>query len=241
MFLWILIFQTIQTRLEHIDKQSNNWFTIQLPINILRLNQSQLIYFNHSQSGFYSNLILKDQYLYLTGTDFVFKLNSNQINKQDIDYKERSLKPTNKNNISHFKNHNFIKFLSPRDLTNDLIVCGTNLGKPHIYDLKESDLTNQLEYNGDYLCAGVDDLKSLNLIDLRGVSKYGVMYSGIWITELSSQAYGIFSRYGLFRKEIEINRHFLRSLFSPYWLWEPDFIQIMQDEYTLLLACIQIM
>ena len=171
----------------------------------------------------------------MTGTDYVFKINALEINqKDDTLYKERSLKPTNKNEAFSSsiqdKNHNFIKYLAPRDLTKDLIVCGTNLGKPHIYDLKESDLSNQLEYNGDYLCAGAENQNSLNLIDFQnGISKFGLMYSGIWLHERLSQTYGIFSRYGVFRKEIEINRHFARTLFSPHWLWEPEFVSITQD------------
>ena len=39
-------------------------------------NESKkLIYFEHNLSGNYSNMILKDEFLYLTGIDYVFKLN----------------------------------------------------------------------------------------------------------------------------------------------------------------------
>ncbi len=198
-------------------------------------NESKnLIYFEHNLSGNYSNMILKDEFLYLTGIDYVFKLNSLEINKKDeIIYKERNLKPTNKNEndmkLSN-KSHNYIKFLSARHLNNDLIVCGTNLGRPHIYDLKESDLTNQLEYNGDYLCTPLETYASLNLIvDSNTGKNGGLMYSAIRLTEELSNKYGIFSRYGLYRKEIEINKNFLRTLFNPYWLWEPAFISILND------------
>jgi hypothetical protein len=175
-------------------------------------------------------MILKDDFLYLSGTDYVFKLNSLEISKKDdYSYKERNLKPTTKNDDIN-KKHNYIKFLTARHLKNDLIICGTNLGRPHIYDLKESDLTNQLEYNGDYLCTPLDNYTSLNLIvDSNSGKTGGLMYSAVRLTEESSPTLGIFARYGIYRKEIELNKNFLRTQFNPYWLWEPQFIHILND------------
>jgi hypothetical protein len=55
------------------------------------------------------------------------------------------------------------------------------------------------------------------------------MYSAVYLNDSPSSIYGSFSRYGIFRKQIEINGHFVKTLFSPHWLWEPKFIGIEED------------
>lgn len=79
-----------------------------------------------------------------------------------------------------------------------------------MYDLKKSDLSNQLEYNGDFICPSISGPNNLNLISFsQGIfdvrqTKKGIMYSAVWLTEKKSNELGIFSRYGIFRKAIEV-------------------------------------
>jgi hypothetical protein len=188
-------------------------------------------------------MLIKNSFLYVTGTNFVFRLNSPNINDTSSEfYKERLIYPTilnelNGNEEASIQNKNYVKFMSARQGINDLIVCGTNLGKPHVYDLKETDLSNQLEYNGNYLCPYLANYSSLGLISFdvnflkHQAIKKGIMFSAIWLTETPSQTHGVFSRYGIFRKEIEFNRFFLRSHPSPAWLWEPEFVAILEDSF----------
>ena len=242
--LFILIIKLSLT--EEKEKSTSTLIQISVPLNYLELSTSQIKLFEHEKSGGYANLLLRKKSLYLSGINYVFKLDALNINsKVETFYKEREIKPTSKPLLGHesFSNssnriNNYIKFLTFRDATKDMIVCGTNLGRPHIYDLKKSDLSNQFEYNGDFLCPGVEDLNNLNKIciekphlsDSNNSTKKSIMYSAIWITKDSSDTYGIFSRYGIFRKDIEVNQNFVRSIFSPFWFWEPNFVQIIEDE-----------
>jgi hypothetical protein len=209
-------------------------------LNKVDLTESDLVKFSHGHSNDYSNMLLKNKHLYLSGTNYVFKLNSLNISdKSAVDYKERSILPTIDLNHNHTsireraKNH--VKFLGSSDFLNDLIICGTNLGRPHLYDLKMTDLSNQLEYNGNYLCSGVLNETSLGLISydvnyLKYQSiKKGIMYSAVWHSQESSLENGIFSRYGIYRKEIEFNRNFIKTHSSPHWLWDPQFISVIED------------
>ena len=208
------------------------------PINYLPLDQSQVRIFRHEQGDSFSNLLLIGESLYLTSTFYVLGLNAVNIacdrSRQDCGFKQRLIKATNMQDYAAAaRPQNYIKFLGFRKQMSDLIVCGTNFGRPHIYDLKESDFSNQLEYNGDFLCPGVEHLHNLNLISAPNSEisrKNSLMYAAVWITEGRSDEYGIFSRYGIFRKTIEVNRHLARSLFSPYWLWEPTFRSIFEDD-----------
>ena len=197
-----------------------------------------LISFKHNYSGSFSNLLLKNKYLYTAGVNYVFRLNSKNISRYDISYKERLINTTllTKNKTQA---KNFIKIINIREGIQDIIICGTNLGKPHLYDLKTFDLSNQLEYNGVYLCPGIVDLKNLGLISFDKNTKNkkhsinGIMYSAVWNNNDLDEKYGIFSRYGIYRKEIEVNRGFLRTLYNPYWLWEPNFIAILEDNSSV--------
>ena len=208
-------------------------------LNIIDLNESDLVKFRHENSNGYSNMLLKNQHIYLSGTNYVFKLNSLNISDKSVEnFKERSILPTiyaNFNTSLREQSKNYVKFLGSRDSLNDLIICGTNLGQPHLYDLKIADLSNQLEYNGNFLCPGVFNQTSLGLIiyDTNYLkyqsTKKGIMYSAVWHSHESSLEYGIFSRYGIYRKEIEFNRNFIKTHFSPYWLWEPQFVSVIED------------
>jgi len=59
--------------------------------------------------------------------------------------------------------------------------------------------------------------------------KKGIMYSAVWHSQESSLENGIFSRYGIYRKEIEFNRNFIKTHSSPHWLWDPQFISVIED------------
>jgi hypothetical protein len=193
-----------------------------------------LISFKYEYNGSFSNLLLKNEYLYIAGTNYVFRLNSKNISKHQNSYKERLINTTilTKNKT---QSKNFIKLINWRETNQDIIICGTNLGKPHLYDLNFFDLSNQLEYNGIYLCPGLMELNNLGLITFDMNSKNskrsinGIMYSAVWNNNEINKKYGIFSRYGIYRKEIEVNRGFLRTLYNPYWLWEPNFIAMLED------------
>jgi hypothetical protein len=121
-------------------------------LNKVDLAESDLVKFSHGHSNDYSNMLLKNKHLYLSGTNYVFKLNSLNISdKSADDYKERSILPTI--DLSH--NHtsvrerakNYVKFLGSSDFLNDLIICGTNLGRPHLYDLKMNLIKKILNFN----------------------------------------------------------------------------------------------
>ena len=74
-------------------------------------------------------------------------------------------------------------------------------GKPIVYDLIKTDLSEKSqEYNGYLICPGVSELKSLNLIastSIKDAPSVEFMYSALWINQQGSQPnLGIFSRYG---------------------------------------------
>ena len=178
------------------------------------------IVFTHLNSGNYENMFIDEDILYLTGIDYVFKLNSIEINnKNSSNYYERDFKTTSN------KGHNYIKFISIRK-SNDLIICTTNGDKPLILHLEPHDLSFQYDFVGTYLCPGVEIYKNLALVSLKGV-----MYSAVWMTETITR--DIFSRYGIFRKHTEEDKLFLKTLFSPFWLWEPRFINIFEDKWNV--------
>ena len=90
------------------------------------------------------------------------------------------------------------------------------LGKPIVYDLIKSNLSEKSqEYNGYLICPGVGDLKSLNLIGTSAIGQkastaaVGIefMYSALWINQLSNQE-EIFSRYGIYRNMIKVRHSF---------------------------------
>jgi hypothetical protein len=107
------------------------------------LTNEQFISFEHDYSDSFSNFFLKDGYLFTTGTNYVFRLNAKNISRHHSLFKERLINTTyfTKNKT---RSKNFIKLLIWRETNHDIIICGTNLGKPHLYDLKFFDLSNQL-------------------------------------------------------------------------------------------------
>ena len=205
--------------------------------NLIVLKDTDVVTFRHNNSDGYSNILRKNQFIYLSGSNYVFKLNSLNISDRSEEiFIERSIFPTIDQNVNatiQRKSKNYVKFLVSRDLLNDFIICGTNLGRPHLYDLKEPDLSNQLEYNGNYLCPGLNEKTSLGLISYDfNYSKYqsmkkGIMFSAVW--QASYQSDNPFDQYGIYRKEIEFNRHFLKSHASLHWLWDPHFIYMLED------------
>jgi hypothetical protein len=208
------------------------------PKNRVHFNQSELITLNHSQSGNYSNLLLKKAWIYVAGTNHVFKLNAYNISDKRADfYKERSFHATIKSTSSNETLQNYIKLLMSRDSAKDLIICGTNLGRPHVYDIKETDLANSVELNGIYMCPGVADLKNLGLISYDGsslnnpkIKTKGIMYSAVWLTSESfNETNSQYSRYGIFRKEIETKDNFIKTNPNVNWLWEPEFLSVIED------------
>lgn len=119
---------------------------------------------------------------------------------------------------------NSIRLLVHRKSQSDLIVCGTNLGRSHIYDLKVSDLSNQIEYNGQYLCPSSDSHTNVGLIGQSlGAS---LMFSALWLND---------SHYGLFRKDVEYNDHFLKTIDSNKWMWKPNFISLVEFDRFIYL------
>lgn len=201
----------------------------------IRVNESELSVFEHRQSGQYSNLLLRQSWLYATGSNFVFKLNASNISDKRADgYIERSFFPTIKlANGEH--NKNSIKLMVLREQARDLIICGTNLGRPHVYDIRDTDLSNSVELNGIYMCPGVETKKNVGLISYDSTSiklqAKGLMYSAVWLTEKSwSDATSEYARYGIYRKEIETKESFIRTLPLINWLWEPEFISIVEEK-----------
>ncbi len=159
--------------------------------------------FQHKNSDRYSNLMLKNGYLYSTGTSYVFRLYAKNISDRTShnSYRERLIEATKAQTMNANASKpgkNYIKFLSwrPRPLTqgHEIIICGTNLGQPHLYTLKE-DLENIIEFSGHLRCPGLETVNSLGLISLKKTN--GIMYSGIWHSREPSKQFGIFSRYGI--------------------------------------------
>ena len=215
------------TAIERLDPYLLLDFTNDTDINVK---------FSHVHSRNYENMIVVDEYLYLTGIDYVFKLNSIQIDdKSSSKYYERKFKVTSKKQSNNQNtSSNYIKYMGKSD--SDLIICATNIEKPLILHLKPNDLSFDYEYDGMYLCPGFEMHKNLALISFNDEltmrktdNLKRVMYSAIWLTHMTSEKDGIFSRYGIFRKDTKRNQSFLSSLFSPFWLWEPEFISIFED------------
>ena len=105
----------------------------ELPIVQIKLNTSHILRFKHLNSSNYSNMLIINNDLYFTGSDFVFSINALKIDcnenlSVDCEYKERFVKATNTNDDKKSSGKNFIKFLAFREHISDLIVCGTNLG-----------------------------------------------------------------------------------------------------------------
>lgn len=198
---------------------------------ILIDNQFLIEFKNVSQSGNFSNFYLYQNSLYVTGTNYVFKLNFLNISDNNPNnYKEVFINPSNLfyKNSSELKNH--IKLLIFRERSKDLIICGTNMGKPHIKDLNMNDFSSIVEFDGFYLCPGVEGYKNLGYISYENPinsksSTRGLMYSAIWKTD--SNIYGEFFKYGIYRQEIDLASKILKTLPDINWLWEPNFISII--------------
>lgn len=188
------------------------------------MRSKELNVFTDSRSGNFSNMLLfeKHNWLFFTGNDFVYRLNS--LNISDLfSLRERHTPATTSNNkdildltASKQSKANTLRLLLHRKSHSDLIVCGTNLGKSHIYDLKQADLSFQIEYNGRYLCPSNDNHSNLGLI--TKALGTNLMFSALWTDD---------TKYGIFRKDVEYNGHFLRTLDSTKWLWEPDFVALV--------------
>lgn len=198
----------------------------------LLVDNEYLIEFNNkNHSSNFSNFYHYKDSLYVTGTNYVFKLNFLNISDRSPSiYKEAFINPSNFFHINSTKLKNHIKLLIFRERSQDLIICGTNLGKPHIKDLNMNDFSSIVEFDGFYLCPGVEDHANLGYISYEspGNSKSltkGLMYSAIWKTD--SNIYGDFLKYGIYRQEIDSRNKILKSFPDKIWLWEPNFISII--------------
>ena len=228
-------------------------------LDIAELSEQQrvlLASFRHADASNYSNMLLVNGHLYASATSHIFRLDaldvSNVAAGDDGDgaFRHRLIHATNNESTpggEKTKKNNFITLLRWRETSKDLIVCATNRGMPHVYDLKGADLSNQLEYNGVYLCPGVNDRASLGLVSFDTAAAAaasvvnsgkrlnnnnnnggGVMYSAVWLSP---------HHYGIYRKEIEINRSLLRTpttttltaSAAQHWLWQPHFVAVHED------------
>jgi hypothetical protein len=218
---------------------------ISLPGNILELEYVDGIeIFAYANSGLYSNMLLKEGHLYLTGIDYAFKLSSTNISDTRSTVSSY-LRATNQQQQQQQQSHlnavvNHIKYLGYRPSMSDFIICGTNMGKPHLYDLNKVNLSTIVEYDGYYLCAGRPDKASLGLISSGGFrvdqtrrrpssssTKQSIMHAAVWHAPPHSAS--PFALYGIYRQEVDKKRHFLRSMHSPHWLWSPEFIYAFDD------------
>lgn len=226
LIIWLILFQ-IQISLNFHIKNS----LFGMPIKIK--NEFLLEFNDEHRSGNFSNFLYFNKSLFVTGTNYVYKLNSVNISdKSWKSYKESFINPSNNlyKNSSSMKN--FIKLMIYREKTQDLIICGTNLGKPHIKDLNVNDFSSIVEFDGHYLCPGIENSQNLGLISYENtlnsqLSNKGLMYSAIWKTNRVHKTNGIFSRYGIYRQEIDVASKTLKSLPDINWLWEPNFISII--------------
>jgi hypothetical protein len=183
LFLFMII-AVGEINVEKIDLISTSTNTFRISIE-----PSETLTYTHEQSSHFSNLLLlaskPNNWLYVTGHNYVMRLNALNINNtRDAVYKEREMLSTNKQAHMNAKKKtppNFIRLLLHRQPQSDLIVCGTNLGKSHIYDLKESDLSNRIEYNGRFLCPGSAAHANLGLITKS--TGTNPMFAALWLDE----------------------------------------------------------
>jgi hypothetical protein len=183
--------------------------------------------FSHAHSSTYANMMSLDNSIYVSGLNYVFKLDAHNVSNRDPKvYYERRFDLNNTYD-------NQIRYLARRDTPKDIVICTTNHDHPQILHLKQKDLSFLIEYNGAYLCPGVSEHKGLAKLVFDDTDlKYepnGIMYSAVWITDKPSVRHGNYSRYGIFRKDTETDEHFLRSLYNRHWLWEPRFVAIVDD------------
>jgi hypothetical protein len=90
--------------------------------------------FQHKIStSHFKNILKHKQWLYITANNYVFKLNATNITDvsenttNSTSFKQRFIPPTHQNDNN--SSINSIEHLSIRDSFNDLIICGTNLGR----------------------------------------------------------------------------------------------------------------
>ena len=109
--------------------EPRNLYKVTLTQPLVELNLENANIFKHELSSDFSNLLLIDESLYLTGNDYVFCLNSSDIacSEAYCGYKEKHIKPTTIHASGH-NNVNFVKFLAYRENIADFIVCCTNKG-----------------------------------------------------------------------------------------------------------------
>ena len=197
------------------------------------LNDYVFIY-SHLNSRFYSTLLIQNNILFSSGINYVFKLNSDDITDFNENvYLERRLAP-----VATFNSSNSITFLGLRQSKNDLIVCVTNNGNPLVLHLKLNDLTYLIQYHGIELCSVSDKHNSLGLLSFYDTYLHhepeGVMYSAVWTNDGKEHQQSFSdSRYGIFRKYTQISKSYARTLHSPIWLWDPDFIYIYEDTFNV--------
>ncbi|CAF0703158.1 unnamed protein product [Brachionus calyciflorus] len=212
-------------------------FATKIIQNEISIEKEFLIeFYEPNKSGNYSNFLFFDHNLYVTGTNYLFKLNALNISDKDPKfYKESLINPSNNLYKDSSMMKNFIKLLIFREKSKDLIICGTNLGKPHIKDLSVHDFSSIVEFDGHYLCPGIENSQNLGLISYENSlnkksSNKGLMYSAIWKTNRIHKTTGVFARYGIYRQEIDLASNILKSLPDSSWLWEPNFIYILDYE-----------
>lgn len=222
-------------------------FLIKNPFLIIDLNDentSLVTSFKYVNSSYYDNMLLVDNYLYLTGLNYIFKLNASKIdliNDGIVYYKRIFPIVSNKNRKLFNENsdvNTYMTYLGMRKSEKDLVLCNTDNGIARILHLNPNDLSFSIEYRGDHICPTNVKHKNLALIsdnDESHVNKggflKGIMYSATWFREEESEKYGIFSQYGIFRRDTEsAEKYYLYSLPNKYWLWEPEFVGIFEDK-----------
>ncbi len=183
---------------------------ITAPFNLIEITTQQINLFKQQTSDDnyperFSNLLLINNRLYFTGRNHIYCLDALRISNPDLTKKYIPAIGHNSDSVDK----NYFGFLAFRKQLSDLIVCGVDIG----YDLNEVDLSSRVEYNGEFMCPGLDGVKNLNLISFDSqvfldktdqAARKGLMYSGIWISNQPSNRFGVFSQYGIFRKAIEV-------------------------------------
>ena len=90
-----------------------------------------------------------------------------------------------------------------------------------------------------HMCPGVESSANLGLISYdtpsagsnSKVKTKGLMYSAVWLSEnLVNEKEGVFSRYGIYRKEVETKENFIKTYSNVNWLWEPHFVSIIEEK-----------